>query len=360
MGRAFTNGTPAIFPSHGFWLDRRLHLTMLWLHRYTKLLTATSLLLIAAGGLVTSTGSGLAVPDWPSTYGHFMFSFPLSMMVGGILYEHGHRLIASTVGLMTIVLALWLAWIEPRRWVQRLGWVALLTVITQGVLGGLTVLFFLPAPISISHAGLAQIFFMLVVSLALFTSPGWQNRYKRSQVETETIIGDVALRRLAMFTPVAVYIQIIIGATMRHTGAGLAIPDFPLAFGGIVPPIWNFGIAINFAHRIGAIIVVSFVIALSAHILARLKTRHELVRPAILLLVVVIVQFALGAWTVLSEKHVAINTAHVANGALLWVTSVVLALRVYRDQFDTPHTLGHEGQATSVTLTPHSSRGAGV
>jgi len=131
---------------------------MLWLHRYNMLLAATSLLLIAAGGLVTSTGSGLAVPDWPSTYGHFMYSFPLSMMVGGILYEHGHRLIASTVGLMTIVLALWLTWVEPRRWVRRLGWIALLVVITQGVLGGLTVLYFLPAPISISHAGLAQIF----------------------------------------------------------------------------------------------------------------------------------------------------------------------------------------------------------
>ena len=333
---------------------------MLWLHRYNKLLATTSLLLIAAGGLVTSTGSGLAVPDWPSTYGHFMYSFPLSMMVGGILYEHGHRLIASTVGLMTIVLALWLTWVEPRRWVRRLAWISLVAVIMQGVLGGLTVLYFLPAPISISHAGLAQIFFVLIVSLALFTSPGWRNHYGRNQIATEVLSADVALRRLAMFTPIAVYIQIVIGATMRHTGAGLAIPDFPLAFGHVIPPIWNPSIAVNFAHRLGAVIVVSLVIALSAHILARLRTRHELVRPAMLLLVVVVAQFALGAWTVLSEKHVAVNTVHVANGALLWVTSVVLALRVYRDQFDTPNALESSDPMPSATLTPHSSQGAGI
>ena len=331
---------------------------MLWLHRYNKLLAAVSLLLIAAGGMVTSTGSGLAVPDWPNTYGYFMYSFPLEMMVGGILYEHGHRLIASTVGLMTIVLAVWLTRVEPRRWVRRLGWIMLAAVVAQGLLGGLTVLYFLPPPVSISHAGLAQVFFMLVVSLGVFTSPGWLNTYGRDTVTTRGIVSDGALRRLAIVTPIVVYLQILVGATMRHTGAGLAIPDFPLSFGGLIPPTWDPGIAVHFAHRVGAVVVVVLVVALSAHVLARQRARPELVRPALLLLLVALTQFTLGAWTVLSEKHVAINTAHVATGALLFVTSVVLGLRVHRDRFDDRTLRAHGPPIRSAALTPHRSPGA--
>ena len=333
---------------------------MLWLHRYNRFLAAVSLLLIAAGGLVTSTGSGLAVPDWPSTYGYFMYSFPLSGMVGGILYEHGHRLIASTVGLMTIVLAVWLTWVERRRWVRRLGWIVLAAVIAQGLLGGLTVLYFLPAPVSIGHAGLAQIFFMLVVSLAVFTSPGWLSRYGRDAATTRDIVSDTALRRLSILTPIVVYVQILVGATMRHTGAGLAIPDFPLAFGRVVPPIWDPGIAVHFAHRVGAVVVVGLVVALSAHVVARQRAREELVRPALLLLLVVLTQFTLGAWTVLSEKHVVINTTHVATGAVLFVTSVVLGLRVHRDCFDDRGLPAPDAPIRSAALTPHGSPGAGV
>jgi len=143
---------------------------VIWLHRYTRLLALATLLLVAAGGMVTSTSSGLAVPDWPTTYGYTMFSFPLSKMVGGIFYEHGHRLIASAVGFLTIGLVVGLWRVEPRRWVRRLGVIALAAVVLQGVLGGLTVLNFLPPPISIGHAGLAQAFFGLTVSIALFTS----------------------------------------------------------------------------------------------------------------------------------------------------------------------------------------------
>ena len=333
---------------------------MLWLHRYNRLLAVASLLLIAAGGLVTSTGSGLAVPDWPSTYGYFMYSFPLSMMVGGILYEHTHRLIATTVGLMTIVLAVWLTWVEPRRWVRRLGWGILAAVVGQGLLGGLTVLYFLPPPISISHAGLAQIFFMLVVSLAVFTSPGWLSGYGRDLVATRAIISDIALRRLAILTPIVVYVQILVGATMRHTGAGLAIPDFPLAFGRLIPPTWNPEIAVHFAHRVGAVIIVTLVVALSRHVLARQRARDELVRPAVLLLLVVLTQFTLGAWTVIGEKQVAVNTAHVATGALLFVTSVVLGLRVHRDRFGDRDLRAHDASIRSAALTPQGSSGAGV
>ena len=141
------------------------------------LVAASTALLIFAGGLVTSTGSGLSVPDWPTTYGWFMLTFPLEKMVGGIFYEHSHRLIASGVGSLIVVLAVWLWKAEPRAWVRRLGYVALAAVVTQGILGGITVLWFLPDAVSIAHAGLAQLVFCLTVSIALFTSPGWRRAY---------------------------------------------------------------------------------------------------------------------------------------------------------------------------------------
>ena len=144
--------------------------------------------------MVTSTDSGLSVPDWPTTYGWNMFTFPMSKWVGGIRYEHSHRLIASTVGFLTIILAGWTWWVDPRRWVRRLGFAALGAVIVQGLLGGLTVLFFLPAPISIGHAGLAQIFFCLTLTLAVVTSPGWKN--------ATAPVDDAMLRRVAAVTTV--------------------------------------------------------------------------------------------------------------------------------------------------------------
>ena len=148
---------------------------MIWHNRFAKLVAALTLLLIAAGGMVTSTGSGLSVPDWPTTYGWNMFTFPLSKWVGGIRYEHFHRLVASTVGFLTIILAVWTWRVDTRRWVRSLGWACLGAVVLQGLLGGLTVLLKLPPAVSIGHAGLAQIFFCLTVMLALVTSPGWRN-----------------------------------------------------------------------------------------------------------------------------------------------------------------------------------------
>ena len=142
------------------------------LHLFAALVAAATGILIFAGGLVTSTESGLSVPDWPNTYGYFMFFFPLDKMVGGIRFEHTHRLIASTVGLLILVLAAWLWRAEPRLWVRRLGYIALVAVIIQGILGGITVLWYLPDPISIAHASLAQIVFCLTMTIAVVTSLG--------------------------------------------------------------------------------------------------------------------------------------------------------------------------------------------
>ena len=307
---------------------------------FAALVAASTAALIFAGGLVTSTGSGLSVPDWPNTYGWFMWAFPVSKMVGGIFYEHLHRLIASTVGFLIVVLAIWLYRAEPRRWVRNLGYIALGAVITQGILGGITVLWYLPDAVSIAHASLAQIVFCLTATIALVTSRGWKRGYadpkgprRESRIPNPESRRDATLERLAIVTTSVIYVQILIGATMRHTGAGLAIPDFPLAFGHLIPPMWDAKIAIHFAHRVGAATVTLLILATAGHVFHHHAKRRELARPAILLLALVALQVTLGALTVLSQKQFIINSLHVVNGALVLVTSLVLTLRAHRARF---------------------------
>jgi cytochrome c oxidase assembly protein subunit 15 len=295
------------------------------LHRFAQLVVAGTVFLILAGSLVTSTGSGLAVPDWPTTYGWNMFTFPPSKWVGGIFYEHGHRLIASTIGFLSIVLAVWLWRADPRRWMKRLGAVALGAVVVQGLLGGITVLYFLPTAVSTAHAGLAQIFFCLTVAIAIFTSPGW--------LEGRDPVEDGMLRRVATATTLLVYVQIIVGAAMRHSGAGLAIPDFPLMFGGLLPDRWSAAIAVHFAHRVGALVVTAAIIATAAHVRYHHPGRTALTRPASLLVALVVVQVTLGALTVLTGRNVWINSAHVVCGAAVLATSLALTLRSWRTSF---------------------------
>jgi cytochrome c oxidase assembly protein subunit 15 len=316
-----------------------------WIHYYARLLAVATLLLVAAGGMVTSTQSGLAVPDWPTTYGQQMFSFPLSQMVGGIFYEHGHRLIASVVGMLTIGLAALLWWREPRRWVRRLGFAALGTVILQGVLGGITVLYFLPDPVSIGHAGLAQIFFCLTVAIALFTSRTWQS-------PASPPVDDPRLRQRLVLLTGLVYAQILIGATMRHTGAGLAIPDFPLVFGGLWPPAWTTAVSVHYAHRVGALVVTLAAFATMKYIWSKHADRRELIRPVCVLFLAVAVQVTLGALVILTGKQPMINTLHVAGGAIVLATSVVLTLRAYRVRF------GVTAGAERAVFTPPRLRSA--
>ena len=318
------------------------------LHRFATFVAACTVLLVLAGSLVTSTGSGLSVPDWPTSYGWNMFTFPPSKWVGGILYEHGHRLIASSVGFLTIILAGWLWLREPRRWLRRLGLVALGAVIVQGALGGITVLFFLPTAVSTAHAGLAEIFLCLTVAIALFTSPRW--------VAGEAAADDPMLRRVATATTATVYVQILVGATMRHTGAGLAIPDFPLMFGHLIPDHWSPAIAIHFAHRVGALLVTFVVLATAGHIWYHHGGRRVLTTPALVLVLLVAVQVALGALTVLSGRNVWINSAHVVCGALVLATSLVITLRSWRARFgvtDAP-------PATVPDAVPFTQAGAGA
>src|SRR3954451_12590221 len=236
------------------------------LHRFSQFVVACTVGLILAGSLVTSHDAGLSVPDWPTSYGWNLFTFPPSMWVANILYEHGHRLIASTVGFLTIVLAVWLWIAEPLGSLRWLGLAALGAVVAQGLLGGLTVLFFLPPAVSTAHAGFAEIFFCLVVAIALFTSPGW--------IANDDVLDDETLRRVATSTTILIYTQILIGATMRHTGAGLAIPDFPLMLGHVVPDHWNAGIAVHFAHRVGALGVTLAIVGTATYVWSRHRDRR--------------------------------------------------------------------------------------
>jgi cytochrome c oxidase assembly protein subunit 15 len=301
---------------------------------FSRALAAATLFLILAGALVTSTGSGLSVPDWPTTYGYNMFTFPMHLMVGGIVYEHGHRLVASSVGFFTIILTVWL-WIRDRRaWLRWVGVAALGIVILQGVLGGLTVLMKLPAAVSVAHAGMAQIFFCTLIGIAVFTSRGWtEHRYA---------VGDRTVRRLSVVTVAAIFVQILLGATMRHTGAGLAIPDFPLAFGRILPPVWTSAIAIHFAHRVGAAVVTILIGLLVGHVFGRHRETRALGAPAILLTLLLLMQVTLGALVIWTRRDMYVNSAHVMIGALVLATTLVIALRAHRNLF--PDAAAHREQ----------------
>ena len=198
-------------------------------------------------------------------------------------------------------------------------------MVVQGLLGGLTVLFFLPAPVSTAHAGLAELFLCLTVAIAVFSSPGWLQGSER--------VDDAVLRRTTLATTALIYLQILIGATMRHTHAGLAIPDFPLMFGGIIPDHWDSGIAIHFAHRVGALVVALAVLATAGRTWSVHRRRRGIARPAAWLAALLFVQIVLGAFTVWSRRAVWINSAHVVCGALVLATSLVLTLRSWRVKF---------------------------
>lgn len=288
---------------------------------YTRVVAGFTFLLLLVGGLVTSTGSGLSVPDWPLSFGQWM-----PPMEGGVLYEHGHRMVASFVGLLIVIEAVWLWKAESRRWVKAMGWAALGGVVVQGVLGGLTVLLRLPDAVSVSHAGLAELVFGTTVAIALVCSRSWT---EADPADRPVDAGTPALATLAAATAVLVWLQILLGAVVRHTGAGLAIPDFPLAYGQLVPPLGSRSVQLHFAHRVGALVVAGS-IAWTALRAWRAPAGGRLARPAGLLAALVVAQIALGGWTVLSHKDPIVTTAHLGTGALIFATSVVLALRARR------------------------------
>ncbi|MDA1191327.1 MAG: COX15/CtaA family protein [Candidatus Poribacteria bacterium] len=310
------------------------------LHRFAVFTAVCTAILLFAGGLVTSTGSGLAVPDWPLSYGML---FP--PMVGGILFEHGHRMIAGFVAILATALMVW-SWISLRdsrvKWLATGAWV---TVIIQAVLGGVTVLLKLPPVVSVSHAAVAQLFFAFVVMSAIATSDYWRNA-KRVPVASSR------LHWLSSAAIVLIYLQILLGAWMRHTGAGLAIPDFPLSHGNWIPPMTEDAlpelnasiagmpyvpqiesagqIAIHFAHRVGALVVTLAVLWLCVETIRQLSHEPLFVGLAGLLFLLLMVQVSLGIFTVLIRRPVILTTAHLLFGAFLFTTTVSYAALLRR------------------------------
>jgi cytochrome c oxidase assembly protein subunit 15 len=304
---------------------------------FSKVVCGATLALIFIGGMVTSTGSGLSVPDWPTTFGHPMFAFPLEKMTGKIFYEHGHRMVASVVGFLTLVLAAWLPFADKRSWVRKLGYGALGAVILQGVLGGVTVLMKLPPLVSIAHGVLAQTFFVLTIVLAYSLSA--ERRARELQPEPEPVLAGPALLAASL-----VFVQLILGALMRHTQAGLAIPDFPTMGGSLIPWFDDASLAtingmlaerwmppatlakvwIHAGHRVGALLVTLGLVYVSL----RARAASPKLKATVLLAdSMLLLQITLGMFTLFSRKQPVITSLHVATGAALLGVTVLLALR---------------------------------
>jgi len=303
-----------------------------WLNRFVWFTAFATLLLICSGGMVTSKGVGLAVPDWPTTFGYNMFLFPVSKWIGGVLFEHTHRLIASTVGFLTIILAIWLWRTEDRPAVKTLGLIAVAGVILQGILGGLRVTM-LKDQIGIFHACLAQAFLGLIVLIAVVTTDVWQS-LAPGNVDPRKF---ARIKMMAIATTIAIYVQLALGATMRHQHKDLAILDFPTANGAWIPDTsatalakinaWRdaralsdvdaFQIWLQMAHRFVAVLIGIAVIAFCVRVWKDAPAIAALRLLSIWWVVLVFLQFTLGASTIWSNKAADVATAHVAVGAIM-------------------------------------------
>ena len=289
------------------------------LHRFAIVCVAATFILVFVGGLVTSTGSALAVPDWPLAFGQL-----IPELSGGVRFEWSHRAIAGIVSILTLILAVWTWKVEARGWVRNIALAAFALIVAQAVLGGITVLLLLPLPIAVAHAAVGQAFFCLMVVMALVADPNFAG---------EPTIGRgrerPRLTTLTAATTAIIYVQILLGAVMRHLGAGLAIPDFPTSFGHLLPPFASVPIAINFAHRCGAVVVSFFVLWTVVRIVRLHANNAPLRRSAIALLALLIVQLTLGALTIWSGRAVLPTTAHVAIGAVVLAMSLTATVRAY-------------------------------
>ena len=341
-----------------------------WLNRFTWLTCVATLLLICSGGMVTSKGVGLAVPDWPTTFGYNMFLFPVSKWVGGILFEHTHRLMGSLVGFLTIILAVWLWLREDRQWVRNLGVIALAGVILQGILGGLRVTM-LKDEIGIFHACIAQAFLGLLVVIALVTSKFWQT-LANQRIDLQK---SAPIQTLAIAITIAIYVQLALGATMRHQHRDLAILDFPTANGSWIPDTsatalarinaWRdarafsdvtaFQIWLQMAHRLLAFIIAMGVIAFCLRVRRELPHLPVLKRLSIFWVALVACQITLGAWTIWTNKAADIATAHVAVGAIMLSFGVSIGAILWRLLAMSRHGAPNTSPARTVRVLPNSA-----
>ncbi len=391
------------------------------LHRFAIFTAIATFALVGVGGLVTSHGVGMAVPDWPNTYGYNMFFFPFSKWVGGVLYEHSHRLVASGVGLLSTILALWLYGTKSRPvtrwgglclilmalltavlwhrlpdaavlgatgliafgasfiwpcsapapvWLRRLGLIAFIAVVIQGVLGGLRVTE-MKDELGIFHGTLAQLFLVLMCAIALFTSGSFPKL--RATGAANSRQGRLRLNWLLPFMTALILAQLVLGATMRHQHAGLAIPDFPLAYGKLWPdtnaasverynqqrievtavkPITSAQILLQMAHRIIAGAIFCAVAACAFFCSKTFGLKNFTSRLALSWFALIVVQILLGAATVWSDKAADIATAHVLVGALSLATGAILCIVTVQ----APARVSEPG-SVSAQLPPESAAG---
>ena len=366
-----------------------------WLYWFAVLTALATLALIGIGGLVTSHEAGMSVPDWPTTYGYNMFLFPINKWLGGIFYEHSHRLLASLVGLMTTVLAVWLWFKDSRPWMHWLGVAAFLLVVAQGVLGGLRVTLHMDS-LGIYHATIAQLFFVLTCAIALFTSRWWVNlqtgRTDPPQPADGAMVtsrpADKSLRTLVLATTLLIFVQLIIAAAMRHQHAGLAISDFPLAHGKLWPdtsaeavanynaqrvsinaenPITAFQIELQMAHRVVALAILILTIACT-WLAQRWSSRFSMpdgsdnpapggieLQPCVFVrlsrfwLALIVFQVGLGAATIWTNKAADVATAHVLVGALALAVGALWCAIAFRESVAAIHDRQTEDRRLSGT-----------
>jgi cytochrome c oxidase assembly protein subunit 15 len=323
-------------------MNNRYHPALYW---FAVLNAVATFLLIGLGGLVTSHEAGMSVPDWPTTYGYNMFLFPVSQWVGGIFYEHSHRLLASLVGLLTTVLAGWLWWKDGRKWLHWVGIAAFLLVVLQGILGGLRVRWRLDW-LGVPHGAVAQTFLVLTCAIALFTSRWW---LEVPQAQLKPV--PRGLRRHVGWVTVLIFVQLLIAATMRHQHAGLAITDFPLAYGHVWPatspeaianynahrppgtignPITAFQVNLQMVHRLVAYTLFLGVAAAALLARKRLGGSDGLAKLALFWWGLLTVQVLLGAATIWYNKAADVATVHVMVGALALLLGVIWTLIAWR------------------------------
>lgn len=309
--------------------------------------------LLILGGTVTSKGAGMAVPDWPNTFSYNLFLFPISMWEGGVFWEHTHRLWASGIGFIAIILCVWF-WMtaKNRKWVGYLGTWLLVLVIIQGVLGGIRVTE-IDWRFGILHGILGQIFFCLVIFAAALTGKTWQ------QSPPESLQADRFKKpiRLGWILLGVLLVQLSLGAAMRHSGAGLAIPDFPTSYGSWLPPmtqdaldqaiaahpqniqhdkngdpvafkIWH--VHLHLAHRSWALVVIVHVLLLVLKSKEFFPLIPSLASPMRVILILLILQLALGMLVIWTGKHPEIATAHQVIGATLLGMVSLVQIRLTR------------------------------
>ena len=335
-------------------MKQHYHPLRFWLAALTSL---TTLILIFAGGVVTSKNVGLSVPDWPTSYGYHMWGMPFSMWKGGVLYEHLHRVIASVAGCMVLVLTGWLLFSEKRTWVRRVSLGCLVTVVLQGILGGMTVLLALPTAISVLHAILAQLFLCLTIILAYGLSREGCNR---STADTHTAPSQ-AFTRATIVMLVLVLAQLALAAYMRHDmkhKGGVAIPDFPKVAGHWIPslndeatawvntwrseavwehgakfelsePVETYQLHVHVTHRCVAVLILGALVWLTREAVRSFPRSHRVLITLRVVGGLLLVEIVLGMFTVWSSKGELITSLHVVTGAALLGCLVLVAMRAF-------------------------------